>query len=118
MVDVNKYATNENIKFNILTDKKMKEIGFNKVDTNKWYFFRYLKCNREISFNCTIYIDDNEVDISTIDEDFGQHYDYQSLLKNSPNFIFILKVKEEVEMFIKYLKDNGVIYGHNYGEYI
>lgn len=117
MIKINKYGTNENIKFNILTDEKMKEIRFNKIE-NGWYFVRSLKCSIDISFNCTIYIDDNEVDISIIDEDFGQHYDYQSLLKNDSTFEFGLKVKEEVEMLMKYLKENGIIYGHNYGEYI
>jgi hypothetical protein len=53
-----------------------------------------------------------------LDEDFGQPYDYQYMLKKNPNFEPYLIIKEQVEEYMKYLQDNGVLSGHEYGDYI
>lgn len=40
------------------------------------------------------------------------------MLDKNPKFEPCLIVKEQVEEWMKYLQDNGVLSGHVYGEYI
>lgn len=133
-VEVNSNCVNKLIKYHILSDERMKEIGFHNnyyegTDNEKyspyWYFMRGIQFpkekrwkNVEISFNVHIPKDGSDLDIMVLDEDFCQPYDYQYLLiKNSKNECANI-VKEQVEMWMKYLQDNGVLSGHVYGEYI
>lgn len=133
-VEVNSHGVNKLIRYNILSDEKMKEIGFHKnyyegTDHEKyspyWYFMRGIEFPKEkrwkgveISFNVHIPKDGSDLNIMVIDEDWGQPYDYQYLLnRNSKNECAKI-VKEEVEKWMKYLQDNGVLSGHVYGEYI
>lgn len=119
---LNSNCVNVKIKANILSDDKMKEIGFTENTPGRLYFCRRLHikdCPRfEISFSVTIYRDGSDIRIDVLDEDFCQPYDYQHMLEENPKFSVALKVKEEVEKWMKYLEDNGVLTGHIYGEYI
>lgn len=133
-IEVNSHGVNKLIKATILSDEKMKEIGFHKnyyegTDYEEyspyWYFNRMIQFpkekrwrNVEIGFSVHIPKDGSDINIMVIDEDFGQHYDYQHILESHPHHECANIVKEKVEEWMKYLQDNGVLSGHNYGEYI
>ena len=133
-IEVNSHCVNKLIKFNILPDEQMKEIGFHKnyyegTDHEEyspyWYFSRTIRFPNkkrwkdvEISFSVHIPKDGSDLNIMVLDEDWCQPYDYQYLLRRNPDNECANIVKEEVEMLMKYLQDNGVLSGHVYGEYI
>ena len=126
-VKVNGLGTNEAIKFNC---------DENLLRKNKFAFFRnshseipshwsyisyFLDADIEISFNVTYYEEPYKganLEIITIDEDFGQPYDYQSILEKNPKQVCALQVKDFVEEEMRKLKEAGIISGHSYGEYI
>lgn len=134
VVEVNSYGVNKLIKYNILSDEKMKEIGFCKnyyegTDHEEyasyWWFTRGIEFpkeekwnNIEISFNVHIPKDGSDLNIMVLDDDFCQPYDYQYLLVRNHQNECASIVKEQVEKWMKYLQDNGVLSGHMYGEYI
>jgi len=116
-VKVNQYGTNSKIKARILDDETMRKIGFTDYVKDEWYFMKML--DSEISFNVSIKKNDpDNVRIDILDENFGQPYDYQMILEDNPNFEFALKIKDEVERWMSYLQEQGVLSGHVYGEYI
>ena len=132
-VELNSNGVNKLIKATILSDEKMKEIGFHKnyyegTDHEQyspyWYFSRMIKFQEkkyrgiEISFNVKIPKDGSDISIDILDDAFCQPYDYQYFLENNPPNKVALIVKEQVEEWMKYLQDNGVLSGHVYGEYI
>lgn len=133
-VEVNSHGVNKLIKATILSDEEMKKIGFCKnyyegTDHEKyspyWYFIRMIKFpkekrwrNVEISFTVNIPKDGSDINIMVLDDDFCQPYDYQYMLSRNPNNECANIVKEQVEEFMKYLQDRGVLSGHMYGEYI
>ena len=103
----------------------MREIGFTDYAEDNWYFCRLIKFPKErryrefeISFNVSIPKDNSDIEIDILDEDFLQPYDYQRMLYNNPTFEPAMIVKEQVEEWMKYLQDKGVLSGHVYGEYI
>lgn len=122
-VETNKYGVNKAITYNILPENEMRKIGFTDYNPSHWYFFKKIKfpkifrgCN--ITFNVTIPKKIGELDISVLDEWFGQPYDYQRMLVDNPDFDICLIVKEQVEEWMEYLQYEGVLEGHIYGEYI
>ena len=122
-VEVNSNGVNKLIKYNILSDEEMRDIGFTDYAKDTWYFCRMIKFpkgNRglNISFNVSIPKDNSDIQIDVLDEAFCQPYDYQYMLDKNPEFEPALVVKEQVEDWMKYLQDNEVISGHVYGEYI
>lgn len=133
-VEVNSYGVNKLIKYTILSDERMKEIGFHKnyyegTDHEEyspyWWFTRTIGFpkekkwkNVEIDFDVKIPKDGSDINIMVLDMDFCQPYDYQYLLSKNPKNECANIVKEQVEMWMKYLQDNGVLSGHMYGEYI
>lgn len=124
-VEVNSNGVNKLIKATILSDEKMREIGFTDYAEDNWYFCRLIKFPKErryrefeISFNVSIPKDNSDIEIDILDEDFLQPYDYQRMLYNNPTFEPAMIVKEQVEEWMKYLQDKGVLSGHVYGEYI
>lgn len=125
-IEVNSNGVNKLIKYNILSDEKMRDIGFTDYSKDNWYFCRTIKFPKDkkeyrgfdISFNVNIPKDNSDIRIDVLDEDFCQPYDYQYMLDKTPNFEPALVVKEQVEDWMRYLQDNGVISGHVYGEYI
>ena len=56
--------------------------------------------------------------IDILDEDFLQPYDYQTILKKNPENEVALEVEVNVEKYMKYLQNCGVLSGHIEGEYI
>jgi len=125
-VKLNKNGVNANIKAHILNDKEMRKIGFTDYNNNTWYFCRIFNdfkpkrsYSNQISFNVSINKKDPEdLRIDILDENFCQPYDYQAILERNSTFKPALQVKEFVETWMKYLQDNGVLSGHEYGEYI
>lgn len=133
-VELNSHGVNKLIKATILSDEKMREIGFHKnyyegTDHEKyspyWYFNRMIQFPKEkkyrgfeVSFNVHIPKDGSDISIDILDDAFCQPYDYQYMLDKTPSFKTALIVKEQVEEWMKYLQDNGVLSGHAYGEYI
>lgn len=133
-IEVNSNGTNKAIKATILSDERMKEIGFHKnyyegTDHEQhspyWWFTKPIKFPKEkrwrgtsIDFDVKIPKDGSDIEIITLDMYFCQLYDYQEILnRNSKNECANI-VKEQVEMWMKYLHDEGVLSGHVYGEYI
>lgn len=133
-IDVNSNCVNKAITYTILSDDKMKEIGFHKnyyegLPYEKyspyWWFNRRIEFPKEkrwkhvdIDFTVKIPKDNSDIDIIVLDMDFCQPYDYQQLLITNPNNECARIVKEQVEKWMQYLQDNGVLSGHVYGEYI
>lgn len=115
-VEVNSKGTNKNIKAHILSDEEMREIGFTDHAKDQWYFGRYL--DDDTSFIVTIPKDGSDIEIMTLDEDFGQYYDFQYILERHPNFEYPLKIKDRAEHWMEYLIDKGVLSGWKRGEYI
>lgn len=127
---VNSNGVNAKIKATILSEKEMRSIGFTDSAKDRWYFYRniitekakrrhgYSAYDFEVSFSVVIPKDGSDIRIDVLDEAFCQPYDYQHILKNNPTHKVALQVKENVEEWMKYLQDKGVLEGHIYGEYI
>lgn len=133
-IDVNSNGVNKAIKYTILSDDRMREIGFkknyyegqpNETYSPYWWFTRSIEFPKEkkwkrvyIDFTVKIPKDNSDIDIMVLDVVFCQPYDYQQLLINNPKNECACIVKEQVEKWMKYLHDNGVLSGHVHGEYI
>lgn len=133
-VEVNSNGVNKLIKYNILSDEEMKRIGFHKnyyegTDHEQhspyWWFSRSIKFPKkkrwkslEIDFDVKIPKDGSDINIMILDMGFCQPYDYQYILSKNPQNECANIVKEQVEEWMKYLQDEGVLSGHVYGEYI
>ena len=111
---------NANIKANILSDDKMREIGFTDYAKDSWYFSRRvgnkgcdINCN--ISFNVSINKKTKAIKIDVLDELFLQSYDFQMYMGRIP---VANRVYDDVQHWMKYLMDNGVIYGYTLCDYI
>ena len=129
-VEINKHGVNKNIKYNILTLDKMEELGFRQAPPNnpyEWYFCRILEKPKKrdrhinISLNIKLPFDPKEeLDISVLDEDFLQPYDYQYILSQpeSERNKVALAVRDEVEYYIDEMQKAGVLSGHKKGDYI
>lgn len=103
----------------------MRKIGFSDRCEDRWFFCKSIKFPNkpryktfDVEFSVTIPKDGRPISIDVIDEDFGQPYDYQYMLSQTPNFEPCLIVQEQVEKWMDYLQDAGVLSGHVAGEYI
>lgn len=124
-IKLNSHGVNAKIQGHILSDEKMKEIGFTEYRKGYLYFCRgiqFLKEKRyrgfDISFSVTIPRDGSDIRIDVLDEDFCQPYDYQMMLSKNPNHTCANIVNEQVEKWMEYLQEQGVLSGHVRGEYI
>jgi len=133
-VEVNSHGVNKAIKYHILSDEEMKEIGFQKnyyegteheQYSPYWWFTKNIEFPKSkrwkgtyISFTVKIPKDGSDLNIMVLDDDFCQPYDYQYLLSKNPKNECCNIVKEQVEILMAYLQDKGVLSGHKYGEYI
>lgn len=117
---VRENGTNAAIQAHILSDERMRKLGFtdNKKDT--WYFSRMLHPTKyDISFNVSINKDNpGDLRIDIIDEEFLQPYDYQYMLSNGSTNKVTLAVKEQVDNLMIYLVDNGVLSNWQVGDYV
>lgn len=133
-VELNSNGVNKKIKAHILSDDEMREIGFSKnyyegTDHEEyspyWWFSKTIKFpnetiykNFEIDFDVKIPKDGSDIRIDVLDMDFCQIYDYQRILNRNPHNEAALIVSEQVEEWMDYLQEKGVLSGHEYGEYI
>lgn len=124
-VEVNSNGVNTKIKAHILSDKKMRKIGFTDYSQDIWFFCKSIKFMKklkyggfDISFSVSIPKDGSDIRIDVLDEDFCQPYDYQSMLHKNPTFKPALIVYKQVEEWMDYLQSKGVLSGHIKGEYI
>ncbi|MDF2880138.1 MAG: hypothetical protein K0R54_695 [Clostridiaceae bacterium] len=116
-IKTNKHGVNVCIKAHELSEEEMKKIGFHNINKNYWSLNRGL--GHDICFYISINKNDvTDLDISVLDEDFLQPYDYQSILENSPTHKIASLVKEKVENIMEEMQEAGVISGHIRGEYI
>jgi hypothetical protein len=107
---------NADINASILPETKMRELGFTDHSQDSWYH-----CSRVgdgITLNVTIPKNGSRLRIDVLDEDFGQPYDYQRILKNNPNLEFAQRVKSQVEFSLELLSNAGVITGFTRGMYL
>lgn len=116
-VPIDKYF-NASIKAHVLEDDKMRELGFTDCKEDTWYFCKILKELDEISFNVSIQKDGTKFKIDVLDEDYLQPYNYQNMLKRDPKFLYGLITHVQVQGWMKYLQDNGVISGYVANDYI
>lgn len=114
MLDAN--GLNAEISATVLEENRMRELGFTDHLDTTWYFSRML--GMDISFNVSIPKDGRRLRVDILDEDFGQPYDYQSILKKNPGFAFAEEVKAKVEALMEMLADAGVIQGFVKGMYL
>lgn len=112
---VNSHGTNAKFKFNILSDKEMRKIGFTDRDKDVWYFCRTLIC--DISFNVCIPKDGSEAWIDVLDEEFCQPYDWQYLLSEFRSPIALI-VDHFVKGWMLYLQQMGAIENYCEEDYI
>ena len=115
---VNKHGNNAAIRVNILDDDKMCELGFTDNAASHWYLLRRVNAKYHISFDLSVEKDGSDWHIDVIDNEFGQPYDYQYILKKNPNNEIARKAKARVEQIMGELKNAGVIEGWNAGDYI
>lgn len=101
---------------NLLPEVKMRELGFTDHSGSNWYFVQ--RVADDITFNLTIPKDGGRLSIEVLDEDFGQHYDYQAILKRSPKLQYALNVKGGVELLMGRFVAQGVLTGWKKGMYI
>mgnify|MGYP003416631142 CR=1 FL=1 len=124
-IETNNHGVNKAITYTILSNDEMGKIGFTNYYELKWFFMKSINFPKEkryrgfdITFSVSIPKDNGDIRIDILDEDFLQPYDYQKMLISSPDFEPCLIVKEQVEKWMEYLKEQGVLHGHKYGEYI
>lgn len=101
---------------NLLAEPAMRELGFTDHLPTQWYYSAQVASS--ISFTVSIPKDGSRLSVEVLDMDFGQHYDYQSILKRHPNLSFALQVKNAVEGQMEKLSNAGVITGYTRGMYI
>lgn len=117
-VKLNKHGTNAGLKAHILSDEKMRQLGFTDKDKDVWYFVLYWD-DIDISFN--IYIEKDDPDnprVEVLDEQYLQFYDYQYILSCDPDFKVAKLVKERADNCMTYFIDNGVFSGWQVGDYL
>lgn len=117
---------NANIKANILSDEKMRELGFSDHVKSDWYFSKMLTSMKKfrgftdlgISFSITINKKTSKCKIDVLDENWCQPFDYQSILRKDPEHKFSLEIHHKVQDIMKWLIEVGIIEGYNLGDYI
>lgn len=114
---------NANIVFGGASKEELLDFGFRELD-DSYYLCKYLYCNNEISFNITIYKENNKVKIYVLDENFLQPYNYQSILGREEKWEYIKKDRYpyrthvQVQNIMKELLDKNIIKGYTLGDYI
>lgn len=116
-VIVNENGVNANIKAHILSEDKMRELGFTDFREGYWYYCKDL--GGDITFNLSIN-KTNALDfkLDILDENYCQPYDYQYMLILKPDSRFATQIEKAVEEQMKYLQNAGVLSGHVRGNYI
>lgn len=124
-IKLNLHGVNAAIQGHIVSEERMRELGFTDYAKDRWYFSKKIQFPKnknwkyiDITFNVTIPKDGSDIAIDVLDENFLQPYDYQHILNDNPNHPCAKIVSEQVEKWMEYLQDNGVLSGHIRGQYI
>lgn len=117
---LNKNGVNKEITYHLWPSEHMEKVGFTRHNNEWWYEKNIVP--QEISFIVHFSADredQEELNIYTFDEEFGQIYDYQYYLREYPNNNQYAKnVQNKVEEYMDYLQKNGILSGHKKGDYI
>lgn len=116
MTTLDARGLNTAINGNILPEEQMRELGFTDHSGKNWYYVQ--RVAQDITFNLTLPKDGGRLSIDVLDEDYGQPYDYQAILKRSPKLDFAQNVKFQVEFLMQSFSDKGIITGYKKGMYI
>lgn len=113
-IKINSNGNNASIMYNILSNKKMKRIGFERCN-NVWWLKKDL--GHDLSFNVVIPVDGGDIKIYTYDSQYMKGYDYQYVLKVYPNE-FSFSIRDKIYDSMEMLIDNGILYGWKRGDFI
>lgn len=118
-VPVNSRGMNNNIKINILSEEKMREIGFTDYNEDVWCFRKIVhkKFNIEFSLSINKY-NSNNFKIDVLDSEWLQIYDYQRCIEEGIYNNDLLEIHNNVQDIMKMLIENNIIEGYNLGDYI
>lgn len=107
------------MKVHLLSDSKMRELGFTDHIEDHWYLCKRVSKRPDITFNITIPKDNpDSFKIDVLDEAFLQPYDYQYFMEIGKKSDQILEVYNNVNGLMLWLQDKGVISGYKIGDYI
>ena len=117
---VRKNGTNAAIQAHILSDERMRELGFTDRREDTWYFCKMRNVNRlRVSFNVSINKNDpDDLRIDVLDEEWLQPYDYQRILTHYPSNRYAPVVKKWVDKLMTKLVDAGVLSNWQVGDYV
>ena len=113
-------GTNAAIQAHVLSDKRMRELGFTDLTRNTWYFYRVRNISGlSVSFNVSIdKSNPDNLQIDVLDEDFLQPYDYQDILSHYKDNKYAQEVKRWVDKMMASLVDAGVLSNWKVGDYV
>lgn len=121
----NRNMNNANISVHLLDEELMRLARFTDHREDYWYYCRDLRpLTSGISFNLSVNKRDaSDWRIDILDEEFGQPYDYQSMIQrelDGEDFQgnYHWKVNEQVEYEMEHLTRLGIISGWKKGDYI
>lgn len=115
-MELDKNGLNAAVSGVVLAEEEMRNLGFTDHSKDRWYYC--FRVGEGITLNVTIPKDGSRLRIDVLDEDFGQPYDYQRILKNNPNLEFAQRVKAQVEFQLELFSRAGVITGFTRGMYL
>lgn len=100
-----------------MSTDKLLEYGFTNYNEPTLYFCRMLDGN--ISFNLSVTKDSMSIErIETLDENFLQPFDYQSILSKDNTHKFARKIFDKVDKVLTKLQQDGIIQGYKRGMYV
>lgn len=110
-------GNNANISIALKSDQEMRAAGFTDDAGGMWRYHKEI--GDDTFFDLAVRkADKDDFTISVFNGEPMRPYDYQKLLLADPRQETALDVRSRVEGEMKYLKDNGIVRGHRYGDYI
>ncbi|KXZ22416.1 hypothetical protein P4T89_12605 [Bacillus nakamurai] len=106
------------MRFHILEEKQMRDIGFTDHVKSKWYFVKTIQPN--ITFNLTINKNSLKGEIDVLDERYLQPYDYQYYMNvyTRKKLEFPHVTHEKVQELMASFIEKGIITEYTMGSYI
>lgn len=120
-VRLNSKAVNKCITYSLLPREEMEKIGFRFVTAggnDEYYYCKTLVKGITLNVTLPVEINQDELDIAVLDENFLQPYDFQRILNENPNFGYARKVADIFENEMRRLEKVGILHGHRRGEYV
>ncbi|APH36030.1 hypothetical protein BHE96_10770 [Bacillus subtilis] len=106
------------MRFHILEEKQMRDIGFTDHVKSKWYYIKTIQPN--ITFNLTIDKNSLKGEIDVLNERCLQPYDYQYYMNvnTREKLEFPHIIHDKVQEIMSYLIEEGIISDYTLGSYI